>query len=303
MTTHTLIQMEELPLEKTLKLSNFYTWGKAEGHREQVGKAGTQAPLSSPQPAFAGDPQSEGNSTHDTSEEQRIWTPHKVPQSLRAVPERWAPKKSSFENQRGLTCQRPRRLQGPEQIRVCLTLGPAQSSRWAPRLCAEEAPLLVPNFGLRGRPVTWHTFGVLLERSLPGQTGGQISVPALRLPSAGRHVSASGCPPPPGSELFTPPAAQAGLPSCRQMKSVDHLALWAIARWPKKPKFRKVGNMPCLRVRNGGLWRKLGTPELRLSGVNAVFLYLSVWVKSLEMGIFFKSEFLSWSDSSFTSRE
>ena len=45
MTTHTLIQMEELPLEKTLKLSNFYTWGKAEGHREQVGKAGTQAPL------------------------------------------------------------------------------------------------------------------------------------------------------------------------------------------------------------------------------------------------------------------
>lgn len=31
MTTHTLIQMEELPLEKTLKLSNFYTWGEAGG--------------------------------------------------------------------------------------------------------------------------------------------------------------------------------------------------------------------------------------------------------------------------------
>ena len=86
MTTHTPIQMEELPLEKTLKLSNFYTWGKAEVHRKQVGKAGIQAPLSSPQPAFAGDPQSEGNRTPLRS---KGFEPHtRYPNLLRAVPER-----------------------------------------------------------------------------------------------------------------------------------------------------------------------------------------------------------------------
>ena len=44
--------MEELTLEKTLELSSFYTRGKAEAHRKQVGKGGTQAPLPSPHPAF-----------------------------------------------------------------------------------------------------------------------------------------------------------------------------------------------------------------------------------------------------------
>ena len=78
-------------------------------------------------------------------------TPHKVPQPLRTAPERWAPKMSSFENQLGLTCQRPRRLQGPEQTRVSLTLGPARSTRWAPRLCVEEAPLLVPELQPKGQ--------------------------------------------------------------------------------------------------------------------------------------------------------
>ena len=268
-----------------------------------MGKAGIQAPLSSPQPALAGDPQSEGNSTQDTSEEQRIWTPYKVPQPLRAVPERWAPKKSSFENQRGLTCQRPRRLQGPGQTRVCLTLGPAQSSRWPPRLWWGGGSSACPELRPEGQ-----ASDLTHIRGLPGALSDRADWrPDLYTcsppPLSRRPVSASGCPRPPGSELFTPPAARAGLHSCRQMKSIDHLALWAVARWPKKPKLRKVGNMPCLRVRNGGLWRKLGTPELRLSEVNAVFLYLSVWVESLEMGIFFKSEFLSWSDSSFTSRE
>lgn len=167
--------------------------------------------------------------------------------------------------------------------------GPSAKHPGAPRLCVEEAPLLVPEPQPEGQASDLTYIRVLLECSLPGETGGQISVPALRLASAGHRVSASGCPPSPGSELFTPPAVRVGLHSCRQMKSVDHLALWAIARWPKAPKLRKVGNMPSLRVRNGGLWRKLKIPELRFPEVNAVFLYSSVWEKSLEMGIFFKS--------------
>lgn len=64
--------MEELPLKKTLKLSNFYTRGKAEVHSKQVGKVGTQAQSPPRIPHSAEDPQSEGNSTQNTSEEQRI---------------------------------------------------------------------------------------------------------------------------------------------------------------------------------------------------------------------------------------
>ena len=160
MTTHTLIQMEEFPLEKTLKRSNFYTWGKAEVHRKQVGKVGTQ-PHSPPHiPHSAGDPQSEETAPRTPLRSKGFErTPHKVPQPLRTAPERWAPKISSFENQLGLTCQRPRRLQGPEQTRGSPTLAPARSTQGHPDFVWRRLLCLSRNLSLRGRPLIWHTFG------------------------------------------------------------------------------------------------------------------------------------------------
>lgn len=71
MTTHTDTN-RRTSSEKNLKTEQLLHTGKAEVHSKQVGNVGTQAHSPPRIPHSAGDPQSEGNSTQNTSEEQRI---------------------------------------------------------------------------------------------------------------------------------------------------------------------------------------------------------------------------------------
>lgn len=140
MTTHTDTN-RRTSSEKNLKTEQLLHTGQSRSPQQAGGKCWDTGPLPSPHPTFGRRP-----SVRRKQHPEHLWGAKDLnePQPLRTAPERWAPKMSSFENQLGLMCQRPRRLQGPEQTRVCLTRGPARSTRWAPRLCVEEAPLLVP---------------------------------------------------------------------------------------------------------------------------------------------------------------
>ena len=75
---------------------------------KRVGEAGTQS-CHKPHP-WCDTPWSGENSKSELqTEEQRVWTPHQAPPTLRPASERWAPESSSFENQHA---SHPQDLQG-----------------------------------------------------------------------------------------------------------------------------------------------------------------------------------------------